>query len=95
MFLVGSNCFLFGALLGVFAMLGMNRVTFNLRLQTVEPVRHQMVAPVGRWNYKRFTAERGFIWRKIEPWIRNGWEQVSVEEQRGVGIFTIVMRKFE
>jgi len=84
---VASMMFWGGVTLGIMVMLSTN---------LVRPLRFQMVAPVGRWHYRKFDGiESGHIWRTIEPYIKQGWERVLVEDQRGVGIYSVVLRKFE
>lgn len=80
-----SQSFLLGAILAAFVLLGMGRVTF----------RFQQVAPRGRMHYQKITVERGFVWHTIEPWYKQGWDIVNVEGQRGVGVYTVVLKKFE
>ena len=83
-FLVGSNCFLLGALLAVFLMFGMNKVTFHV--QTVEPVR--------RRDIKRFTGiQKGMIWQTIRPLYEDGYRIVLFEETMGVGIETVILER--
>ena len=84
-FLVGSNCFLLGALLAVFLMFGMNKVTFHV--QMVEPTRRKRII-------KRMTGVKtDEIWQTIEAWHAAGWELV-LREEHGVRIETIILQKF-
>ena len=85
-FLVGSNCFLLGALLAVFLMFGMNKVTFHV--QTVEPVR--------RRDIKRFTGiQKGMIWQTIRPYCNDGYKVILWEETMGVGVEYVVLERVQ
>lgn len=84
--MIGSMGFWFGMALMAMVMLGLNLTTF----------RFQPVSRPGRWHYQRISGiEMGRVWRTLEPWTRAGWDIVIIEDQRGVGIKSATLRKFE